>query len=78
MTYFKQDHTRRNFFYFLLILGSFTLTAFAANVHGTIADSLGAVIPSARVELMRGSTSIASATTDSAGRYEFHDGADHP
>jgi vitamin B12 transporter len=73
MTYFKQDRTRRSFFHFLLLLGSFTLTASAASVHGTIADSLGAVIPNARVELMSGATSIASATADSAGRYEFHD-----
>jgi len=52
---------------------SFALLADAATVRGTIADSLGAVIPNARVELMNGSTSIASATADSAGRYEFHD-----
>jgi iron complex outermembrane receptor protein/vitamin B12 transporter len=71
MTYFKQDHTRRHFFYLLLLLSSFTLLAGAATVSGTIADSLGAVIPNARVELMSGSTSIASATADGAGRYEF-------
>ena len=73
MTYFKQDRPRRSFFYFLLLLGSFTLTASAATVHGTIADSLGAVIPNARVELMSGSTTIASGTADGAGRYDFHD-----
>jgi iron complex outermembrane receptor protein/vitamin B12 transporter len=73
MTYFKQDHTRRNFFHLLLLLSSFTLLAGAATVRGTIADSLGAVIPNARVELMSGSTSIASATADGTGRYEFHD-----
>jgi iron complex outermembrane receptor protein/vitamin B12 transporter len=73
MTYFKQDHTRRNFFYLLLLLNSFTLLAGAATVRGTVADSLGAVIPNARVELMSGSTSIASATADGAGRYEFHE-----
>jgi vitamin B12 transporter len=73
MPYCKQDHTRRNFFYLMLLLSSFTLLAGAATVRGTITDSLGAVIPNARVELMSGSTSIASATADSAGRYEFHD-----
>ncbi|HWO34777.1 MAG TPA: TonB-dependent receptor [Candidatus Acidoferrum sp.] len=73
MPYCKQDHTRRNFFYLLLLLSSFTLLAGAATVRGTITDSLSAVIPNARVELMSGSTSIASATADSAGRYEFHD-----
>src|SRR5258708_6990882 len=73
MTYFKQNRTRRNFFYLLLLLSSFTLVADAATVRGTIADSLGAVIPNARVELMSGPTSIATATADSAGRYEFHD-----
>src|SRR5260370_30303188 len=73
MTYFKQDHTCRNFFYLLLLLNSFTLLAGAATVRGTIADPLGAVIPKARLELMSGSTSIASATADNAGRYEFRD-----
>jgi vitamin B12 transporter len=73
MRYFKQDHTRRNFFYLLLLLSSFTLLAGAATVRGTIADSLGAVIPNAHVELISVSTSIASATADGAGRYEFHD-----
>jgi vitamin B12 transporter len=73
MPYCKQDHTRRNFFYLLLLLSSFTLLAGAATVRGTITDSLSALIPNARVELMSGSTSIASATADSAGRYEFHD-----
>lgn len=73
MTYFKQDHTRRTFFYLLLLLSSFTLLAGAATVRGTVADSLGAAIPNARVELMSGSTSIASATADGAGRYKFHD-----
>ena len=73
MTQLTQDHTCRNFFYFLILLGSFTLTATAANVHGTIADSLGAVIPKAQVELMSGTASIASTSADSAGRYEFHD-----
>jgi vitamin B12 transporter len=73
MPYFKQDHTRRNFFYSLLLLSSFTLLAGAATVRGTITDSLGAVIPKARVELMSGPTSIASVTADGGGRYEFHD-----
>jgi iron complex outermembrane receptor protein/vitamin B12 transporter len=71
MPYFKHDHTRRNFFYLLLLLSSFTLLAGAATVRGTITDSLGAVIPNARVELMSGSTPIASTTADGAGRYEF-------
>src|SRR5713101_2425193 len=73
MTHCRQDHTCRNLFYLLLLLISFALLADAATVRGTIADSLGAVIPNARVELMSGSTSIASATADSAGRYEFQD-----
>ncbi len=73
MPYFKQDHARRNFFCLLLLLSSFTLLADAATVRGTVADSLGAAIPNARVELMSGSTSITSTTADTAGRYEFHD-----
>src|SRR5260370_42198531 len=72
MTYLKRDHTCRNFFYFLLLFGSFTLLAGAATVRGAVADSLGAVIPNARVELMSGSTSIASVIADGAGRDGFH------
>jgi vitamin B12 transporter len=73
MTYLKQGHTCRDFLCFLLLLCSFTLTADAATVRGAIADSLGAVIPNARVELISGPTPVASVTADAAGRYEFHD-----
>ena len=73
MTHLRRFHAGKNFFYPLLLLSSLTLVAEAATVHGTIADSLGAVIPQAKVELMSGTTSIASATADGAGRYEFHD-----
>src|SRR4051794_17827681 len=73
MTYFKQEHSYRNLLCLLLALSSFTVLAGAATIHGSIADPLGANIPGARVELMSGSKSIASATTDSAGHYAFHD-----
>jgi vitamin B12 transporter len=73
MTSQRQARPRRSFFCLVLLLSWFTLVARAATVHGTVADSLGAVIPKAQVELMRGATSIASVTADGAGRYEFHD-----
>lgn len=73
MKYLGQDRSRRSWFCFLLVLGLFTLMAEAATIRGTIADSLGGAIPNAQVELLNGLTPIASATTDGAGQYQFHD-----
>ncbi len=57
----------------LLLSSLLAMAADAATVRGTIADSLGAVIPNAQVEVIAHQKPIASATTDGVGRYEFHD-----
>ena len=61
------------FFCWLVLPGLFALAAQAATVHGTVADSLGAVIPKARVELVADQKVMASVTADGEGRYEFRD-----
>ena len=67
MKYFKLDHLYGRFFCsLLLLLGLFALGAQAATVHGTITDSLGALIPKASVELIANQKVIASTTADSA------------
>jgi iron complex outermembrane receptor protein/vitamin B12 transporter len=73
MKYLKQEHPRRRFFCLLLLSSLLALAAHAATVRGTVADSLGAVIPNARVELIAHHKPTASATADGVGRYEFHD-----
>jgi vitamin B12 transporter len=73
MNYFRQDHPHGRFFCFLLLTSLFALAAQAATVRGTVTDSLGAVIPKARVELITNQKVIASTTADEAGRYEFRD-----
>jgi len=73
MKYVRQDHPYGRLFCFLLLPGLLALAAHAATVRGTVADSLGAVIPKARVELVTDQKVIASVTADSEGRYEFHD-----
>jgi iron complex outermembrane receptor protein/vitamin B12 transporter len=49
------------------------LAANAATVRGTVSDSLGAVIPNARVELTGNQKLIAATTADGLGRYEFRE-----
>ena len=71
MKYVKQDHRYGRFYCFLVLPGLFALGAQAATVRGTITDSLGAVIPKARVELTANQKVVASTTADGAGRYEF-------
>ncbi len=44
-------------------------TADGAEVHGTVTDSLGAVVPNAKVQIVRDQTTIVSGQTDSAGAY---------
>jgi iron complex outermembrane receptor protein/vitamin B12 transporter len=58
---------------FLLLPSLFALAAHAATVRGSVADSLGAVIPKARVDLLKDQDVIASMTADAEGRYEFRD-----
>jgi vitamin B12 transporter len=71
MKFLRQDQLCRRFFCALLLSGLFAPAAHAATVRGTVADSLGAVIPGARVELMADQKVIAAATADGAGRYAF-------
>jgi len=73
MKYFRQNRLCVNVFCLLLLSGEFALAAQAATVRGTITDSLGAIIPKARVELIINQKVIASTTADGAGRYEFRD-----
>jgi len=73
MKYLWQDRKSGRFFLFLLFSNVFALAAHAATVRGTAADSLGAVIPKAQVELVRDQKVVASATADGEGKYEFHD-----
>ena len=56
-----------------LALAFATLSAVAAssNVHGTVTDPLGAVVPGAQVQLFREGKLAGSATTDSEGQYRF-------
>ncbi len=65
-TYFK---TQRLFCGFVIFL--FAVNAYAATIHGTVIDPLGAVVADARVDLLSGDKVIASTNTDSEGNYEF-------
>jgi iron complex outermembrane receptor protein/vitamin B12 transporter len=56
-----------------LVLALTTISAFAdgSNIHGTVTDPLGAVVPGARVQLLRQGKPAASTTTDAEGKYRF-------
>jgi iron complex outermembrane receptor protein/vitamin B12 transporter len=41
------------------------------NIHGTVTDPLGAVVPGAQVQLFRESKLVGSTATDSEGKYRF-------
>ncbi|HVG90682.1 MAG TPA: TonB-dependent receptor plug domain-containing protein, partial [Alphaproteobacteria bacterium] len=41
------------------------------NIHGTVTDPLGAVVPEAQVQLFRESKLVGSTLTDSEGKYRF-------
>jgi len=57
---------------FLLTQLILTQPLFAtAEVHGTVKDSLGAVIAGAKVELLKNQQAVASTTADSEGNYSF-------
>lgn len=72
MKHFRQTRTRVRVFCLLLLSSEFSLAAHGATVRGTVADSLGAVIPKARVELIANQEVVASTAADAVGRYEFH------
>jgi vitamin B12 transporter len=55
---------------------AFAFTALSAvaennNIHGTVTDPLGAVVPGAQVQLFRESKLVGATTTDSEGKYRF-------
>src|SRR4029077_6851102 len=55
---------------------AFAFTALSAvaessNIHGTVTDPLGAVVPGAQVQLFRESKQISSTPTDQEGKYRF-------
>src|SRR5260370_1236255 len=56
-----------------LVLALTTISGFAdgSNMHGTVTDPLGAVVPGAQVELLRQGKPVSSTTTDSEGKYRF-------
>jgi vitamin B12 transporter len=57
---------------FLFLAFTVSLTSFAAELRGTVRDSLGALIPSAKVDLLdERQTVIASTTTDPTGEFGF-------
>jgi vitamin B12 transporter len=73
MKHSRQNQTCLRFFCLLLLWGVVAPAAHAATIHGAVSDSLGAVIPNARVELTANQKLIAATTADDLGRYEFRD-----
>ena len=73
MQYRKLNWPRVTAWCWLFLSTGLAMAAHAATVRGTIADSLGAVIPQARVELVVNQKIIAATAADAAGRYEFRD-----
>src|SRR5262249_17720609 len=62
---------RTNLSFFLV----FTGTAFSLPeilIHGTVSDPTGAVVTSAKVELIENDTAVLTVTTDPEGRYSIH------
>jgi vitamin B12 transporter len=55
----------------LLLPAISSLAALPANIHGTVKDSQGAVIPNARVDLLQDGRKVATVVTDQMGNYQF-------
>ena len=56
---------------FLLFVTASLLAALPPNIHGTVKDLQGAVIPNARVDLLQDGRKVASVVTDQMGNYQF-------
>ncbi|HEU5412800.1 MAG TPA: TonB-dependent receptor plug domain-containing protein, partial [Candidatus Angelobacter sp.] len=56
---------------FLILLAGSLLAALPSNIHGTVKDSQGAVIPNARVDLLQDGRKVATVVTDQMGNYQF-------
>ena len=64
---------RKWFAVLALLLAPFpALAAAGGTVRGTVTDPLGAVVVSATVELLDGTTVVQSTVTDANGNYTFH------
>jgi len=55
----------------LLFITLFSCSTWAAAIHGTVTDSLGAVVPNAAVLLIQGDKTVATSKTDGQGNYSL-------
>ena len=69
MHVFDRSILRSIFFLSLLLAPLTTLGAESGTLRGTVTDPLGAVVVSATVELLDGTSVAATTTTDSTGSY---------
>jgi vitamin B12 transporter len=69
---FDRSILRSIFFLSLLLAPLTTFGAESGTLRGTVTDPLGALIVSASVELLDGTSVAAKTTTDSTGSYLFH------
>ncbi|HEX3584872.1 MAG TPA: TonB-dependent receptor plug domain-containing protein, partial [Candidatus Angelobacter sp.] len=53
------------------VFAAISAVAESSNIHGTVTDPLGAVVPGAQVQLFRESKLVGSTATDSEGKYRF-------
>lgn len=52
-------------------VAALSAVAESSNIHGTVTDPLGAVVPGAQVQLFSEAKLVGSTTTDSEGKYRF-------
>src|SRR5947209_5871744 len=66
-----KNHLSKHALFLLSVLVSFIVPGYAATIRGTVTDPLGAVVINAKVQLLSGNQVIASAVTDSVGKYQL-------